>query len=82
MSQNNKPAVNPRLKLTFDIIFVIGLVLTIIKLVILVLNKLGDLGIHVLNDKFIWNIVPLALMVIGGIGSGALKEKPKQSGSD
>ncbi|GMK41257.1 hypothetical protein PCCS19_43130 [Paenibacillus sp. CCS19] len=72
---NSKPLVNARWKMTFDIIFVVGLVLTLIKLVFLVLNKLGDLDIHVFNDKFIWNIGPLALMVIGGIGSGALKEK-------
>lgn len=76
---NNKPT-HAGLKMTFDIIFVIGLVLMLTKLVLLVLHKVIDLDVPAFNDKFLWNIGPLALMVIGGIGSGALKEK--QKGSD
>ncbi|MBD3920482.1 hypothetical protein H8B09_17095 [Paenibacillus sp. PR3] len=77
MNQDNNKPVNARLKMSFDIIFVIGLVLMIIKLVFLVLDKVIGLAVPAFNDKFIWNIGPLALMVIGGIGSGALKEKQK-----
>lgn len=84
MRDNNKPAAaaNSRLKLVFDIIFVIGLVLLIIKLVVLVLDKVVGLDVPAWNDKFIWNIGPLALMVIGGIGSGALREKEKRVSGD
>lgn len=80
MSPNNSKPAHSKLKATFDIIFVIGLVLMLIKLVFLVLDKVIGVAVPAFNDKFIWNIVPLALMVIGGIGSGALKEK--QQGTD
>ncbi|PWW08667.1 hypothetical protein DFQ01_101393 [Paenibacillus cellulosilyticus] len=82
MSNNNKPAASAGLKITFDIIFVIGLILMLIKLVFLVLDKMVGLSMPAFNDKFIWNIGPLALMVIGGIGSGAIREKQKGTGDE
>lgn len=65
----------PRLKSTFDVLFLIGAVLLAIKLGVLALNKLTSLDIELVGGRLFWNFASLILMVGGGIGSGILKEK-------
>lgn len=40
-------------------------------------NKLAGLGIGLPGSPIVWNFGPLALMIFGGIGSNALKDKFK-----
>lgn len=65
----------PRLLAAFDIVFMIGLALLVIKLTVFALNKLTPLELTLYGGSFLWNFGPLILMVGGGIGSGVLKEK-------
>ncbi|MFK7695077.1 helix-turn-helix domain-containing protein [Paenibacillus sp. HJGM_3] len=69
----------PKLKFAFDVLFLVGLVLLVIKLVVLILNKTAGLDITLYGGKVLWNFGPLLLMLGGGIGSGILKDKFKQS---
>lgn len=76
--EESKQLAYPKLKFTFDVLFLAGVVFLVIKLVILLLNKVASLDITLLGGKLLWNFGPLMLMVIAGIGSGILKEKYKQ----
>ncbi|ALS25853.1 hypothetical protein IJ21_04210 [Paenibacillus sp. 32O-W] len=49
-----------------------------IKIGVLILNKVASLDIALLGGKFLWNFGPLILMIVGGIGSSMLKERYKQ----
>lgn len=65
----------PRLKSLFDILFLAGIVLMLIKLGVLLLNKLSPLDITLYGGSVLWNFGSLFLMVGAGIGSSILKEK-------
>ncbi|GLX69828.1 helix-turn-helix domain-containing protein [Paenibacillus glycanilyticus] len=66
----------PRLKVAFDLLFLLGVALLIIKLAVLALNKLAGWELA-LGNSWLWNFGPLVLMVGAGIGSGTVKEKYK-----
>ncbi|RCX17700.1 DNA-binding XRE family transcriptional regulator [Fontibacillus phaseoli] len=72
--KDSKKLAYPRLKEMFDVLFMIGVVLLVIKLGVLLLNKVTPLDLTLVGGKFLWNFGPLVLMVGGGIGSGILKE--------
>ncbi|GGD97697.1 helix-turn-helix domain-containing protein [Paenibacillus nasutitermitis] len=76
--RDSKKLAYPRLKLTFDVLFLAGVILLAIKLGVLLLNGITPLDITLLGGKFLWNFGPLVLMVVGGAGSGILKEKYKE----
>jgi len=65
----------PRLKYTFDIIFLLGIVLFFAKLAVLLINRLTPLELPLYGGTFFWNLAPLLLALIGGTGSNALKKK-------
>lgn len=69
----------PRLKFLFDVLIVAGSALLLFKLVVLALNQLTPLDVTMFGGSLFWNFGPLLLMICGGIGAGALKEKYKQS---
>ena len=73
--KDSKQLAYPRLKFTFDILIVIGLILLFVKLGVLLVNKVANTDISLVGGKLPWNIGPLLLMIGGGIGSNALKEK-------
>jgi transcriptional regulator with XRE-family HTH domain len=75
--RDSKKLAYPRLKLLFDVLFLVGVVLLVIKLGVLLLNKITPLDMTLLGGKFLWNFGPLVLMVGAGVGSGILKEKYK-----
>ncbi|MDQ0061679.1 helix-turn-helix domain-containing protein [Paenibacillus harenae] len=75
---DGKKLAYPRLKLIFDVVFLIGAILWIIKLGVFMLNKFTDLDIPLYGESFIWNFGPLVLMVGAGIGSGVVKEKYRE----
>ncbi|WP_147534450.1 helix-turn-helix domain-containing protein [Bacillus marasmi] len=76
--QDSKQLAHPKLKSLFDIIFLIGSILLIIKIGIILLNKFTAFDFELMGGSFIWNFGPLILMVGAGIGSGAVKDKYKE----
>lgn len=76
--KDSKQLAYPKLKFTFDVVFLLGVALLIIKLGILILNKLTPLDITLMGGSFFWNFGPLLFMLLGGIVSGVVKEKYKE----
>ncbi|MFD1953158.1 helix-turn-helix domain-containing protein [Paenibacillus thailandensis] len=76
--KDSKQLAYPKLKFTFDVLFLAGVVLLLIKLGVLLLNKAFSLDMTLIGGQFLWNFGPLILMVVAGIGSGILKDIYKQ----
>lgn len=76
--QDSKQLAYPKWKIFFDSLFLLGAFLLLVKLIILGLDYFIGTEILVIRGKslkIISNFLPLALMVIGGIGSDSLKKK-------
>jgi transcriptional regulator with XRE-family HTH domain len=72
--RDSKQLAHPKMKVFFDSIFMLGVILLASKLMILALNKFAGLEITILEGMpIVSNFLPLALMVLGGIGSDQLK---------
>ncbi|MBB3113107.1 putative integral membrane protein [Paenibacillus phyllosphaerae] len=78
MIKESKQLAYPKMKSLFDVFVLVGVVLLMIKLVILVLNKVTPLELTLYGGAFLWNFGSLILMVVGGIGSSMLKARYKQ----
>lgn len=78
MNIDDKKLAYPRLKLMFDILLVSGAFLLALKLLMLLLGLFTSVAITMAGGKLLWNLGPLGLMVVGGIGSEILKKKYKQ----
>jgi Predicted transcriptional regulators len=76
--KDGKRLAYPRLKFLFDVLFLIGVAFLVLKLGILLLNKITPLDIPTPGGSFLWNFGSLILMVGGGIGAGIVKEKYKE----
>nr|WP_275422816.1 helix-turn-helix transcriptional regulator [Paenibacillus mucilaginosus] len=76
--KESKQLAYPKSKFIFDVLFLAGVVLLVIKIGVLLLNRFTSLDVTLLGGRFFWNVGPLILMVFAGIGSGILKEKYKQ----
>jgi transcriptional regulator with XRE-family HTH domain len=76
--KESKQLAHPKIKFLFDFFVLVGLALLVIKLVVLLLNKVTPLEITLYGGSFFWNFGSLFLMIAGGIGSSILKEKYKQ----
>ncbi|MBH0166899.1 helix-turn-helix transcriptional regulator [Fictibacillus sp. 7GRE50] len=75
--KDSKQLAHPKLKFLFDVVFLLGVTLLIIKLGFLGINKFTNVDFSLPGGKFLWNFGPLLFMVGGGIGSGIVKEKYK-----
>ena len=75
--KDSRQLAHPKLKLVFDFIFLVGVSLLVIKLGIVIANRLTNLEIALLGGSFLWNFGPLILMIGAGIGSDILKDKYK-----
>ncbi|WP_208589495.1 helix-turn-helix domain-containing protein [Gracilibacillus suaedae] len=75
---DSKQLAHPKLKELFDVLFLVGAVLLILKIGILILNNFTALDITLFGGKFLWNFGPLLLMIGAGIGSNIVKEKYKE----
>lgn len=75
--RNSKQLAYPKWRLFFDSVFLLGAFLLVMKLIILSLNHFLGTDIMILQGapKAIANLLPLVLMVVGGIGSDQLKNK-------
>jgi transcriptional regulator with XRE-family HTH domain len=67
----------PRLKFAFDVLFLLGVALLVIKIAVLVLNKAAGLEIPLYGGTFLWNFGSLILIFGAGFVSNLLKEKYK-----
>lgn len=76
--KDSKQLAYPRLKSIFDVLFLAGVMLLLIKLGILLLNKITPLDLKLYGGRFFWNFGSLILMLGAGIGSGILKDMYKQ----
>ncbi|WP_285768466.1 helix-turn-helix transcriptional regulator [Peribacillus sp. SI8-4] len=74
--RDSKQLAFPRWKVFFDCVFLLGSFLLVSKLLVLGLNKFVGTDITLLKGMpAVSNFLPLALMLIGGIGSDHLKDK-------
>ena len=73
--EDSKQLAYPKWKVFFDSLFMIGVFLFIAKIVVWMLNKFAGASITIVADApYVMNLLPLALMIIGGIGSDKLKK--------
>ncbi|MBL4952265.1 helix-turn-helix transcriptional regulator [Neobacillus sp. OS1-32] len=75
--RDSKQLMYPKWKAFFDSVILLGAFLLAAKLIIIGLNHFIGINIIIPDGlpKIISNFLPLALMVIGGIGSDQLKNK-------
>jgi transcriptional regulator with XRE-family HTH domain len=73
--KDSKRLAHPKLKFMFDVLFLIGAALLVIKIGIVLLNKFTALDFSLEGGKFLFNFGPLILMLGAGIASDALKNK-------
>ncbi|MFD1427863.1 transcriptional regulator with XRE-family HTH domain [Kroppenstedtia sanguinis] len=75
--QDSKQLAYPKWKAFFDGIFLLGVFLLGIKLIILGLHHFVSTSIVIPEGipKVLSNFLPLALMILGGVGSDQLKDK-------
>jgi transcriptional regulator with XRE-family HTH domain len=76
--QDSKQLAYPRLKFIFDMLFLIGLILLVIKLIVLGVNHFTSMKGTLYGGSFLWNFGPLILMLGGGFGSSVVKDKFKE----
>ena len=76
--KDSKQLAYPNLKFFFDVLFLIGIALLVIKIGVLILNKVTDLDITLYGGSFFWNFGSLILIIGAGIGSNIVKEKFKE----
>ena len=74
---DGKKLAYPGWKTFFDIVFLAGVTLMIAKVGIMVLNNAAGFDIRLAGGPAAWNFGSLALLIVGGIGSKALKDKYK-----
>ncbi|EHL71082.1 XRE family transcriptional regulator [Bacillus cereus] len=73
--EDSKQLAYPKWKVFFDSLFMIGVFLFIAKIVVWMLNKFAGASITIVADApYVMNLLPLAFMTIGGIGSDKLKK--------
>lgn len=76
--QDSKQLAHPRWKTFFDSLFLLGAFLLLVKLTLLGVNYVAGTEYLVtegMSLKIIANFLPLAMMIIGGIGTDSLKNK-------
>ena len=76
--QDSKQLAYPKWKTFFDSLFLLGAFLLLVKLVMFGFHYFFGTNLMMLEGKIvksIFNFLPLAMMLIGGIGSDSLKNK-------
>jgi transcriptional regulator with XRE-family HTH domain len=76
--KDSKQLAYPRMKFIFDVLFLIGAILLVIKLIVLGVNHFTSMDVGLYGGAFLWNFGPLILMLGGGFGSGVVKDKYKE----
>lgn len=75
--QDSRQLAYPKWKVFFDSVFLIGVLLIIVKVIIFGSNYFFDTEFLILDGwaRIVSNFLPLALILIGGVGSDSLKDK-------
>lgn len=76
--RDSKKLTYPKWKAFFDSLFLLGVFLLLVKLILIGVNYIAGtdyLATEGTSLKIIANFLPLAMMVIGGIGTDSLKNK-------
>ncbi|GAA0466660.1 helix-turn-helix transcriptional regulator [Alkalibacillus silvisoli] len=76
--QDSKKLAYPKIKFVFDMVWLLGAAILLIKIASLVLNHFTALNIPLMGGSFLWNFGPLILMIGGAIGSNELKDMYKE----
>lgn len=76
--QDSRQLAHPGLKLCFDILFLLGVFLLLIKLAVLLLNKIINLDLVLYGNKFFWNFGSLFLMIGAAVGSNWVRRRYKE----
>lgn len=76
--KDSKQLAYPKLKATFDLLFLVGVILFVVKIGVVILNKLTPLEMTLYGGSLLWNLGTLILMAVSAIGSGALKDQYKK----
>lgn len=74
---DGKQLAYPKVKITFDILFLIGAALMVTKFTIFLLNISIGSDVSLPGGPWVWSIGALVLMIGGGIGSDSVKDKYK-----
>ncbi|MCM3398133.1 helix-turn-helix domain-containing protein [Oceanobacillus profundus] len=73
--EDGKQLAYPKLKLFFDVLLVMGLLLVASKILILIGNKFLNLDITFFQGSILYATIPFITSIIGGIGSETLSKK-------
>lgn len=75
--QDSKQLAHPKWKVFFDSVFLIGVLLLVAKLIAFAINYFAGTDLLQMEGipRLLANFGPLALMLIGGVGSDSLKDK-------
>ncbi|TDL80241.1 helix-turn-helix domain-containing protein [Peribacillus frigoritolerans] len=76
--KDSKQLAHPNMKFMFDVVFLIGVSLLVIKIGIVMLNKFTALDFTLYGSSFFLNFGSLILMIGAGLGSSIIKEKYKE----
>lgn len=76
--KDSKQLAHPNMKFMFDVVFLIGVSLLVIKIGIVMLNKFTVLDFTLYGSSFFLNFGSLILMIGAGLGSSIIKEKYKE----
>lgn len=64
---------HPNLKIFFDITFLIGFALMVLRLGVFLINRFTTMDVALFGEGLFWNLGTFLLLVVGGIGSDFLK---------
>jgi transcriptional regulator with XRE-family HTH domain len=76
--KDSKQLAHPKLKFMFDVLFLAGGALLVVKIAIVTLNKFTAFDFSLSGSNFLLNFGSLILMIVAGIGSDILKKRYKE----
>ncbi|WP_144510582.1 helix-turn-helix domain-containing protein [Bacillus sp. FJAT-22090] len=76
--EDGKQLAYPKLKLFFDILLIIGLLLVVAKIFLAIGNKFWDFDITFFRGSILYMAIPFTTSIIGAIGSETFSKKYKE----
>jgi transcriptional regulator with XRE-family HTH domain len=76
--KDSKQLAHPKLKFMFEVLFLAGAALLVVKIAIVTLNKFMSFDFSLSGSNFLLNFGSLILMIVAGIGSDILKKRYKE----
>ncbi len=72
---DSKKLKHPKLKTFFDTVTMLGLLLIVAKIILFIFTKLTTVEFSFLSESIIYSFGPLALIVVGSIGTDIFSKK-------